>query len=375
MSTKESAIDLTQSDEKKYPEEDLETDEELFEDEAPTEPYVASPVSPPKKKLKNNARVGNGKHWLLTYPALTYEQASKTKVAERIDELWGCAVQYSCVAREKHEDGTPHIHVFLTFDKKKQFRARGELDTLIPGGKHGDYKCMRFGSTDKMMKYVKKDKNWTEKGVYISDSCNSWTQAINADSNEAALEILKVGQPREFVVYNSAITQTFSKLHPKPLKPWQAPVDLSPWSLPAEVQGWLAQEYTKKDRPKCLVLVGDSRTGKTTWARSVTPDHLYMRGELNMVKLSTPAKLLILDDCKPLSMKSFPYRKQLLTAMGEATVTDKYRKKMDIIINYPCIVLANTAKEVPWCTDSEHEEYNYWKVNSVYIDIENNKLF
>lgn len=406
MSTKATAIDLTSPDQKyrDMSDDDLETDEELgspaqhfdgaeyyaqFDDpDMLTQPYQASDdeeekkESPAKKKLKRSgkgaARIGKSKYWLLTYPKLTAEQAqSKTVIGEKLEEMFGDDIQYSCVCRESHEDGTPHVHIFLQFKSIKQFRPTGKLDKIIPpDGKHGDYKCLKFGTTDAMLKYVKKSGDWIEMGIYTSKTTDPYTQAIEASTFDMAMNIMKVAKPRDFVVYHSQITQTLTKLHKKAQPEWSPPQNLLPFQVPDTLSQWVSTELPKQERAVCLVLIGDSRTGKTTWARTLQKDHIYIRGAFNLKRLlSTTATLLILDDCNDISTKKFDFRKTILTQMGDTTLTDKYLPKIDINVKWPAIVLANTAAEVAWATDPEHKEYSYWQINATVVDIGNQKLY
>ena len=67
------------------------------------------------------------------------------------------------VCEEKHKDGTPHLHVFLTFHTRKNFKDKNCFDFI--GGKHGDYKVCK--SVAGSVKYVTKDGNYVAKGVDV----------------------------------------------------------------------------------------------------------------------------------------------------------------------------------------------------------------
>lgn len=131
------------------------------------------------------------------------------------------------------------------------------------------------------------------------------------------------------------------------------------WSLPRALSDWVANEMLKTDRPKCLVLVGESRLGKTQWARSLGR-HMYWRGMTNVTHWDDAAMYLIFDD---IEWQFIPQKKSLLTCMGSATVTDKYKGKKDIIVNKVAIVLMNEfdIESIP--------ESSYWKKNLCVINI------
>jgi len=131
------------------------------------------------------------------------------------------------------------------------------------------------------------------------------------------------------------------------------------WRLPEELEKWKKEEVGKKDRPKCLVLVGPSRLGKTQWARSLGR-HMYWRGTTNVTNWDVEAKFLIFDD---IEWKFIPQKKALLTCMGDATVTDKYKGKKDIKVDKNAIVLCNEF-------DLEGiEESEYWRANCSIVRI------
>lgn len=329
--------------------------------------------APPAKrnKLGKPARIGNAKNWLLTYPNLTYEQANKHAIAKNIDKYFNGEEQYCVIARENHKNGIPHIHIFIQFRKKKQFRSIGVLDALIPGGKHGNYKAARH--PDAARAYVMKCKNYLETGNYAVE--NPWKEAIEAKSVDAGMEVLKAHKCRDFVLFSDKIEQTLKRLHPvAATASYVQRSGLKPWILPDELTRWVQDELPKKgDRALALVLVGDSRTGKTTWARSLVPEnHNYFRGEFSLNHFRDAAALNVFDDCASISGKSRHYRKQLLTCMGESFLTDKYTKKVKVNISQPSIVLVNTSEEVAWCTDSESGEYAYWQKNAIVVILENN---
>lgn len=97
------------------------------------------------------------------------------------------------------------------------------------------------------------------------------------------------------------------------------------------------------DRPLSLFLHGPSRTGKTTWARTLTPNSWYFGGLFNLEKCKYPVELAIFDDVDWGSFRFF--YKFWLGAQKEFEVTDKYRKKQTIYWGNPTIYICNTLPE------------------------------
>lgn len=90
------------------------------------------------------------KGWFLTYPKcpITKEDALtilRTNFTQEIKEYVIC--------EEKHEDGEPHLHAFIKFDKKVKFSKKFDLLEY-----HGHYEAAK--SWKSVIKYVKKDGNY-----------------------------------------------------------------------------------------------------------------------------------------------------------------------------------------------------------------------
>lgn len=66
-------------------------------------------------------------------------------------------------------------------------------------------------------------------------------------------------------------------------------------NVPAALDDWVRTELESgKERPKCLVIIGDRELGKTQWAKSLGPHH-HWRNKLTGDRTEN-AKYAILDD-------------------------------------------------------------------------------
>lgn len=194
-----------------------------------------------------------------------------------------------------------------------------------------------------------------------SADATCWTRALDAEAGyEEALEIIKAGDPRAFLLYGQQIKLNLQE-EKKPARVFEPQYTKCPWLESADMKRWREEELPKKERAKCLVLVGPTRLGKTQWARHLFPtEHIYYRGMTNFRKWNDAAKLLVLDD---IPWEFIPQKKSLLTQMGECEVTDKYTPKKTLWVSMPAVVLLN---EVP----NFAPEDRYWAENAMVVVIE-----
>lgn len=65
--------------------------------------------------------------------------------------------------------------------------------------------------------------------------------------------------------------------------------------VPQEMRDWVATELPRKERPKTLVVWGSSRTGKTSWARSLG-HHTYLGFAWSVKELDQSCDYIVIDD-------------------------------------------------------------------------------
>lgn len=193
----------------------------------------------------------------------------------------------------------------------------------------------------------------------LDEVCQS---AWGAKSREEAFNILVEQAPsiifRSYHSVKAALDYRFpTKIEPFIYKPTFA------WKLPATITYWLKYEFSKRERAKCLILVGPTRLGKTNWARSLGR-HMFWRGQVNYGSWDQEAKYIVIDD---IPWQFIPQKKSILTQMGDVTLTDKYVKKINVKNDKPAIILANEMPQFG-------EEQSYWEANTLICSIEY-KLF
>jgi hypothetical protein len=109
-------------------------------------------------------------------------------------------------------------------------------------------------------------------------------------------------------------------------------------------------------RAKSLILWGPTRTGKTTWARSLGK-HLYFGGLFNIDDYREDCEYAVFDDMQG-GLEFLHSYKFWLGCQKEFNVTDKYRHKKRVKWGKPCIYLSNQDPRADRGVDVEWLEGN-----------------
>lgn len=296
---------------------------------------------------------------------LTYPQCPLDPIDRIMDELFARfpgEIEKWLIAKELHEDGNQHIHLYLRFNQKKNFKDPRWAD--IDGYHPNDGGAIR--SHVAVAKYCTKDGEWwCGPDQWFKAKTDPFAEAMAAENMKAAEEIIRTKRPRDYAMYWDRIQVNVKRALAKPIERTTTIIgDPEPWVLPDGLRNWLAEEYVKPNRARCLFLQGATKLGKTEWARSLDENHIFWRGAINIDKWEDDAKYIVIDD---IEWQFIPNKKQLMTAMGECELTDKYRAKRTLINFKPCILCCN-YNPFAFMTAEEDE---YWRENAVHVVLEN----
>lgn len=210
----------------------------------------------------------------LTYPQNT---ATKEFVASAIERAWGNDVLCYVIGEELHQDGTPHLHVYVEFEETKSIEGYVILDGLT--GKHGNYQSAR--NKYKVIRYCAKDAKYLEKGISVAEFLQAREGKKNSVFAYAAKQLqegksvtelnrempgLVLREKRKLEEYAAWVKVQARKLT---LKDWvEIPIVRTMSVADATIATWLNKSI-KKERPASALMLWlwseGTMMGKTTF--------------------------------------------------------------------------------------------------------------
>lgn len=165
----------------------------------------------PRQPRQNAFRL-KGVKFLLTFPHCpTPKEWLKDHLIDKHSPV------YLRVCEEAHQDGSPHLHVYIHFSRTKDFSSPRCFDfTHEAIVYHGNYQVAR--SVAAAVAYVSKTDNWVEHGQLPAerkksdkDSDEIYRAVLAAETREAALAIIREQAPRDAIIYANQISSFLDK--------------------------------------------------------------------------------------------------------------------------------------------------------------------
>lgn len=272
----------------------------------------------------------NAKNFFLTYPQCPL---MKGDVYVALVNKFG-PIQYACIASEKHEDGSPHIHVFLTFDVRKDVRNPRTFDIE---DYHPNVQAIR--NKRAALNYVMKDGDYVEYGT-LDDSHQDLTAVCKEMEWTTWLEYCI----RKRIPFGYC--QAF----------WQTTRSSIPTITDQSTVGTMCDKLLKQipfflENTRSLLVLGPTGCGKTTFAKVIAPLPILLCSHVDDLKyLTKEHKSIIFDD---MDFRHIPRTAQI-------HLVDRYETR-SIQCRYRCaivpagIVKIFTANERPLMEDSAIE--------------------
>nr|AEG42043.1 Rep protein [Cotton leaf curl Multan virus]AEG42046.1 Rep protein [Cotton leaf curl Multan virus] len=335
----------------------------------------------PPKRFKIQA-----KNYFLTYP-----QCSLTK-EEALSQIQAINTpsnkKYIKVCRELHEDGSPHLHVLIQFEGKLICTNNRFFDLVSPTrSAHFHPNIQGAKSSSDVKDYIDKDGDTLEWGEFQIDgrsarggqqtANDAYAAALNAGRKSEALRVIKELAPKDFVLQFHNLNANLDRIFQEPPAPYVSPFSFSSFDqVPEELQVWaldnVVDAAARPLRPRSIVIEGDSRTGKTMWARSLGP-HNYLCGHLDLSPkvYSNDAWYNVIDDVDPHFLKHF---KEFMGAQRDWQSNTKYGKPVQIKGGIPTIFLCNPGPNSSYkefLNEEKNTALKNWALkNAIFITLE-----
>ncbi len=303
------------------------------------------------------------KNFFLTYPKCSL---SKEEALSQLQSLnTPTNKKYLKICRELHENGEPHLHVLIQFEGKYVCTNQRFFDLVSPTrSAHFHPNIQGAKSSSDVKSYLEKDGDTLEWGEFQIDgrsarggqqSANdAYAQALNTGSKSEALNVLRELAPKDYVLQFHNLNSNLDRIFTPPLEVYVSPFSSSSFDrVPEVLEEWVAENVkdpaARPLRPISIVIEGESRTGKTVWARSLGP-HNYLCGHLDLSPkvYSNDAWYNVIDDVDPHYLKHF---KEFMGAQRDWQSNTKYGKPVQIKGGIPTIFLCNPGP------NSSYKEY------------------
>nr|UIK24244.1 replication protein [Tomato yellow leaf curl virus] len=325
------------------------------------------------------------KNYFLTYPncSLSKEEALSQLLALNTPTN----KKFIRVAHELHEDGSPHLHVLIQFEGKYQCKNQRFFDLSSPSrSAHFHPNIQAAKSSTDVKTYVEKDGDFIDFGVFQIDgrsarggqqSANdAYAEALNSGSKSEALNILKEKAPKDYILQFHNLSSNLDRIFQEPPAPYISPFLSSSFNqVPEELEVWVSENVMSSAarpwRPNSIIIEGDSRTGKTMWARSLGP-HNYLCGHLDLSPkvYSNDAWYNVIDDVDPHYLKHF---KEFMGAQRDWQSNTKYGKPIQIKGGIPTIFLCNpgpTSSYREYLDEEKNISLKNWAIkNATFITL------
>nr|CAJ78272.1 AC1 protein [East African cassava mosaic Kenya virus] len=325
------------------------------------------------------------KNYFLTYPKCSL---SKEEALDQIRQLQTPTNKlFIKICRELHENGEPHLHALIQFEGKYNCTNHRFFDLISPSrSAHFHPNIQGAKSSSDVQSYMDKDGDTIQWGKFQIDgrsarggqqSANdAYAKALNSANKSEALNVIRELAPKDFVLQFHNLNSNLDRIFQEPLHPYVSPFLSSSFTnVPEELEDWVSENVmgsaARPWRPSSIVIEGDSRTGKTMWARSLGP-HNYLCGHLDLSPkvYSNDAWYNVIDDVDPHYLKHF---KEFMGAQRDWQSNTKYGKPIQIKGGIPTIFLCNpgpTSSYKEFLDEEKNQSLKAWALkNATFITL------
>jgi len=236
-------------------------------------------------------------------------------------------VSYLIVGQEAHQDGQPHLHAVITWEKKKNIKNARYFDFK---GFHPSVEAVR--NLDAAKNYCKKDKDFIEEH-FNQEDFDCYSRAKDMDYQSFMTACLKRKVPFQ---YAADAVKRRNDIH-----------TINEWDGKGTIAFQIEHDWATRTH---VCIYGEAGRGKTVWAKKYAPKPALWITHLDGLKKYDPAlhKSIIFDD---ISFKHIP-----ITAQIHVVDFDNPR---DIHIRYGVVTIPAEVPKIFCCNevplDDKHE--------------------
>ena len=296
------------------------------------------------KKKASGFRM-NGKNFILTFPQCSEK---KEVAAERLEQKWKDEMKGYIVCEEQHKDGTPHLHVYLSFHARKNFKNPDCFDFI--GGKHGNYKVAN--SPRGSIAYVTKAGNYLAKGVDVESTKKSKTGDKIASMLEQGKSLVEVkDEEKGYFLINKRKIEEYAafiqcEISKKSKLDWVPPSLEGLTDANKQIAEWICSNIrqTRAFKAPQLFITGKPNLGKTSlveWLKKFLSVYLMPTTEEFYDHYSDDYDLVVLDEFK--GQKTIQFLNEFL--QGSSMPIRKKGSQGLKNKNLPVIILSNYTLE------------------------------
>nr|QTE03380.1 MAG: replication-associated protein [Grus japonensis CRESS-DNA-virus sp.] len=289
----------------------------------------------------------NGMNFILTFPQC---DTKKEIAVERLEQKWKDEMKGYIVCEEQHKDGTPHLHVFLQFHNRKNFKDPHWADFIA--GKHGDYKVCK--SVSGSVRYVTKDGNYIAKGVDVESFQKKEGKVSNriADLLDKGKSLSEVKEEEKgFFLLNKRKIEEYAAFiecekSKKSKQEWVQPSVEGLTDANKQIAEWICSNIrqTRAFKAPQLFITGKPNLGKTSlveWLKKFLSVYLMPTTEEFYDHYSDDYDLVVLDEFK--GQKTIQFLNEFL--QGSSMPIRKKGSQGLKNKNLPVIILSNYTLE------------------------------
>ncbi|XP_027075943.1 uncharacterized protein [Coffea arabica] len=216
----------------------------------------------------------NAKNIFLTYPRYVLPKQQTLDAIRNIQ--FPISSTYVRIAQETHHDGSPHLHCLIQFAGKFHTESVRFFDIKSPNLNsmfHPNVQGTRNSSV--VRDYISKYGDFVEWWEFRPDgrsrlssdkSAEVYAIVLAGEDKEMALNIIKKGDPRSFIIHYDKLSSNFNRIFQKPPEPYVARFPQAQCVLSFLIQ-WATQNVTgpanRPHRPMSIIIESPSRTDKT----------------------------------------------------------------------------------------------------------------